>query len=165
MTAFARTLLIGALAFLNAGGVAYANSCRDDLRSERPGMIDMGGPAEAETLSSREALSLISYGGSLTFQRVIDDFWRIKVRRSVNPTDLDVRYWIAGGSDRSGFAVAAGEETQRFPIRLIASAPIILCEDTNHRIISGGFTAQGRASNLGLAGLYEVEIDVDVSER
>lgn len=165
MLAVARILVVGTLALIGARGSAYAESCRDHLQSARLGMIDMGGPAQAETLSSREALRLISHGGTLTFQRVIEDFWRIKVKRSVDPFDLDVRYWIEGGSDRAGHAVARDHDTQKFPIRLIASAPRILCEDNRHRIISGGFTAQGRASGIGVAGLYEVEIDVDVFER
>lgn len=165
MSARAVLFVMGTLVPVGAGGVAHAGSCRDDLRMERPGMIDMGGPAEAETLSSREAMSLISQGGTLTFQRVVDDFWRIKVARSVGPFDLEVRYWVAGGSDRAGFAVSRDEDTQRFPVRLIASAPRVLCEDSRYRIISGGFTAQGRASGIGLAGFYDVDIDVDVSER
>jgi hypothetical protein len=165
MFAVARLFAFSALALIGAGASAHADTCRDDLQSASLGMIDRGGPAKAETLSSREALSLISQGGALTFQRVIEDFWRIKVKRSVDPFELDVRYWIAGGSDRSGYAVAREHDTQKFPVRLIASAPRVLCEDNRHRIISGGFTVQGRASGIGVAGLYEIEIDVDVFER
>lgn len=160
-----RSLILSSLALACAGGSALANSCQDDLRLERPGMIKMNGAAKAGTLTSREALSLIGTGATLSFQRIIDDFWRIKVERSVDPGDLDIRYQISGGSDRSGFAVSQLTGNQKFPFRLIQNKPEILCEDNQYRIISGGFTAQGRASNIGLAGLYDVEITVDVSKR
>jgi len=160
-----RSLFIGSLALLGAGGSALANSCSEDLQLERLGMISMEGVATAEPLTSREAISLISQGGSLTFQRRIDDFWRIKVKRFISPSDLDVRYQIAGGSDRAGFAVSTDLDNQRFPIRIIPIPPKVLCENNLYRIISGGFTAQARASRIGLDGFYEVEIRVDVSER
>lgn len=160
-----RSLILGCLALSGAGGSAFADSCQDDLRLERPGTIKMTSAARAKTLTSREALSLVGSGGTLSFQRIIDDFWRIKVKRSVDPDDLEIRYQIAGGSDRSGFAVSSITDTQRFPIRIVQNKPSIMCEDNQYRIISGGFTAQGRASGIGLAGLYEVEINVDVSER
>ncbi len=160
-----RSFALGSLALFCAESSALADGCQDDLRLERPGMIKMNGPARAGTLTSREALSLIGKGGTLSFQRTIDDFWRIKVERSVNPDDLEIRYQISGGSDRRGFAVSQVTGNQKFPIRLIQNKPEILCEDNRYRIVSGGFTAQGRASNIGLAGLYEVEINVDVSKR
>ena len=128
-------------------------------------MIDMGSTVRADTLSSREAISLLSQGGGLSFQRVVSDFWRIKVRRSIEPFDLDVRYQIEGGGDLTGYAVHRDNDNQSFAVRLIPDQPHVLCEDSSHRIISGGFTALARASGIGMAGLYALEIDVDVSER
>jgi len=165
MNVLLRSFLFGSLALFGAGGTAYADNCQEDLRLERLGMVNMTGPARAKTLTSREALTLIERGGALTFQRVIDDFWGVKVNRSVGPNDLDVRYQITDGTDRSGFAISTDLDNQKFPVRLIQNTPRILCENTRYRIISGGFTAQGSASGIGLAGLYEIEINVDVSER
>ena len=157
--------LVGLLALASVSTPAHADTCRDDLVSEGLGMINQGGTVQTEPVSSREALSLAEQGGGLNFQRTVEEFWRIKVKRSVDPSDLEVRYRIAGGDDRSGLATHRDSETQNFPVRLIPSQPRILCEDSTYRIIYGGFTALARASGIGLSGFYTLEIDVDVQPR
>lgn len=153
------------LVVLAASGSAHADTCRDDLVSAQIGMIERGGSVQTEPVSSREALTLAEQGGGLNFQRTVDEFWRVKVKRSVDPGDLDVRYRIKDGDDRTGSAVHEDTETQKFPVRLIPSQPRVMCENLTHRIIYGGFTALARASSIGLAGLYTLEIDVDVQPR
>ncbi len=158
-------LIVGALALMSASVPAHADTCRDELVSARLGMIEGNSVVRTEAVSSREALSLAAQGGGLNFQRTVEDFWRIKVRRSVDPRDLEVRYRITGGGDRSGPAVHQDADNQTFPVRLIPTQPRILCEDLSYRIIFGGFTALARASGIGYAGLYALEIDVDVQPR
>lgn len=158
-------LIVGSFAFFSASLPAHADTCRDDLVSAGLGMIDGGSVVRTEAVSSREALSLAEQTGGLNFQRTVDEFWRIKVKRSVDPGDLEVRYQIIGGSDRSGSAVHQDSDNQKFPVRIVPSQPRILCEDLSHRIIYGGFTAVARASGIGLAGFYALEIDVDVQPR
>jgi hypothetical protein len=165
MPRFAPLFSLCTLALLSVGGSAFADSCRENLLDERVGMIDMGSTVRAETLSSREAINLLDQASGLSFQRVVPDFWRVKVRRSIDPLDLEVRYQVQGGGDRTGFAVHRDKDNQSFAVRLIPDQPRILCEDSAYRIISGGFTALARASGIGMAGLYALEIDVDVSER
>ena len=163
-----RSLLLfiaGSLALMGASTPAHADACRDDLVSARLGMIAGDRIVQTEAVSSREALSLADQTGGLNFQRTVDEFWRIKVERSVDPSDLEVRYQIAGGGDRSGSAVHVDSDNQSFPVRIIPSQPRILCEDLSHRIIYGGFTAVARATGIGLAGFYALEIDVDVQQR
>lgn len=128
-------------------------------------MIAQGGTIRAEAVSSREALASIDSAGGLSFSRRVEDFWRIKVDRTVAPSDLVVRYQVTGGDERSGTAVHRSENSQSFPVRLVPMPPRILCENSRWRVISGGFTAQARASGIGLAGLYALEIEVDVQER
>jgi len=103
-------------------------------------MIDGGSTVQTEPVSSREALALAGQGGGLNFQRTVEDFWRIKVRRSVDPNDLEVRYRIAGGDDRSGSAVHEDSDSQKFSVRLIPSQPRVMCEDSSYRIINGEST-------------------------
>lgn len=165
MRRVSRPLLVGALTLCVSWQPASADTCRDDLVTARVGMIEMGGTVRVDPIASREAVSLIDQGGGLNFQRTVDEFWRIKVKKSVDPSELDVRYRLEGGDDRSGSAIHRDNDSQNFPIRLIPSQPRILCENFSHRIISGGFTAMARASGIGLAGLYSLEIDVDVQER
>jgi len=160
-----RSLIVGALILMSTSRPAYADTCRDELVSASLGMIDGDSVVRTDPVSSREALSITGQGGDLNFQRSVEDFWRIKVRRSVDPSDLEVRYQITGGDDRSGPAVHQDTDSQNFPVRLIPSKPRVLCEDTSYRIIFGGFTALARASGIGLAGLYTLEIDVDVQQR
>jgi len=165
MARMSRPIFLGALALYVSAEPAFADTCRDDLVTARVGMIEMGGIARVDPVSSREAVSLINQGGGLNFQRVVQEFWRIKVKKAVDPAELEVRYRLEGGDDRSGRAVHRNNDSQNFPVRLIPSQPRILCENFSHRIISGGFTALARASGIGLAGLYSLEIDVDVQER
>lgn len=165
MTWKSRIGMIGLLALCSAGSPAIADNCRDNLMTERLGMIVMPHAERAETLSSREALRILSQSGGLNFRREVEDFWRIKVPRSVDPSELEIHYRIEGGDDRNGRARHKDEESQNFPVRLIPNQPRILCEDRTYRIISGGFTALARASGIGLSGLYTLEIDVDVRAR
>lgn len=162
---FITLFIVGSLALMSVSEPAHADACRDDLVSASLGMIEGESIVRTEAVSSREALSLADQTGGLNFQRTVEEFWRIKVKRSIDPGDLEVRYQIAGGGDRSGSAVHQDSDNQKFPVRIIPSQPRILCEDLSHRIIYGGFTAVVRASGIGLAGLYALEIDVDVQPR
>lgn len=148
---------------------AEARDCRTDLASAPEGMIEMRSPARVRAVSSREALGLLGQHGersqTLNFRRDVEDFWRRKVKRSVEPNALAVRYSIAGLSGQTGFAEHRDNGAQRFPVRVIPKPPRVLCEDREYRIVSGGFTLDARAGGIGLAGLYALEIDVDVTER
>lgn len=165
MPSLSRTCLAVAVLVAATPGSALAASCFEDLVAARPGMIESDGPARAAKITSREALAMIEAGGSLTFTREVRDFWRFKVRRGVDPEDLRVRYSVSGGGSRNGKAVNLKQDSQRFPVRVIADRPVVLCENDRYRIVSGGFTAIGRASKIGLAGVYALDIDVDVIER
>jgi len=157
------------LCALFLSGPASARDCRDDLASAREGMIEMRGAVRTRTVSSREALDLLGERGeralSLEFQREVEDFWRRKVKRSVEPHDFVVRYRIDGVISNAGHAEHVDTKAQRFPVRLIPKPPRVLCEDSEYRIVSGGFFLNARATGIGLSGLYALNVEVDVEER
>ena len=140
-------LLLSALVL---SGPAFAGDCRDDLVSAREGMIEMRGTARTRTVSSREALDLLGQRGerasALQFQREVEDFWRRKVKQTVEPQDLIVRYRVDGVPGNAGYAEHSDTGAQRFPVRLIPKQPRVLCEDSEYRIVSGGFTLNARAA-------------------
>ena len=167
-----RPTLVPSLALavtVGTAGAVQAADCRTDLASAGEGMVAMGGAARTRAVTSREALGILGRSGgrstALTFQREVEDFWRRKVRSDIEPEDLTVRYTLSEGGERTGLArhEFAGDES--FPVRILPTRPIVLCENRDFRIISGGFTLIGQAAAIGMAGRYAVEIDVDVDIR
>ena len=145
---------------LTAAAPAEAMSCRQALRSAPLGQVRIDAPVRLEAVSSQEALGKLEGGGVLEVRRRVDDFWWRKVRAEVAPSDLQVQLRRIQRQLQH-----TQEPAQRIEVRLEPTSTRVVCEDRHHRILGGGFTLVARAGAIGLAGLYALEVEVDVTER
>ena len=164
-----RSFLLVSLFVLGFAGQGSAESCEMQLRTAHKGILPSTGTVRLKRLTAREALSLLGERGErslpLPVRRNVPEFWRYKARRSIDPRELEVRYLLNGRGGTRGDLQNRDDTAQTIPVTLIPHLPTVLCSDGEHQIIAGGFDLHGLASDIGRAGTFTLEIDVDVVPR
>lgn len=164
-----RSSLLASIFVLGLAGESSAQSCETQLREADQGILPSTGTVRLKRLTAREALSLLGERGErslpLPVRRNVPEFWRYKARRSIAPRELEVRYLLNGRDGSRGDLYHRDDFAQTIPVTLIPHPPKTLCSDGEYHIIAGGFDLHGLASDIGRAGTFALEIDVDVVPR
>ena len=164
-----RSFLLAWVFVLGVVGQGNAESCETQLRMAHDGILPSTGTVRLERLTAREALSLLGERGErslpLSVRRTVLEFWRYKARRSIAPRELEVRYLLNGRDGSRGDLYHRDDIAQTIPVTLIPHPPKTLCSDGEYHIIAGGFDLHGLASDIGRAGTFALEIDVNVVPR
>ncbi len=161
--------LLAALLVVLSCVSAAAETCETQLRTASEGIVVTSEALRLDRLTAREALTLLGERGErslpLPIRRSVPEFWRYKTRRSVSPRDLDIRYTLDDGNGARGTLRHQDDETQSIPVSLIPRPPEVLCSGGQYHIIAGGFDLHGLASDIGRAGQFSLEVNVDVVPR